>query len=243
MFTYKLLALGCVLMPILLFGGCCGKMFIDWKMYELPGKVLSSTAKPTRALGSPFDVAEALDAYVQPRFEILRDKNFGAFRIVYRKHAGIVQLKVDTPQEQEQIANVNAANRDYAICLIHCAPIPGHGSYRGTPELQLLYFNQKQVARDADFYSYADFDRVGEKNGFDTEAVCEKAIGVLPKLIAGKEHRAIGSNWDILMRPVLASKNECLSCHTNTKPGATLGVMLYAVRKTEHGSSAKIVSR
>src|SRR5947209_11706029 len=104
---------GCLLLPILPIASCAGKIAFDAKMYELPGQVLQSSAMPTQSLDSASQVAEALDAYVQPRFEILRDKNFGAFRIVYRKHAGIVQLKVDTPQEKEQIANVNAAKRDY----------------------------------------------------------------------------------------------------------------------------------
>src|SRR5260221_11832909 len=101
-------------------------MYVDWRMCELPGQVLKSPSKATLEFGSAMRVAQELDDYVQPRFNILRDKNFGAFRIVYRKHAGIEQLKVDTPREQEQIANVNAANRDYAICLLHCAQKPGH---------------------------------------------------------------------------------------------------------------------
>lgn len=36
------------------------------------------------------------------------------------------------------------------------------------------------------------------------------------------------------MRPVRASKQECLSCHTNAKLNATLGVMVYAVRTTKN---------
>src|ERR1041384_3453419 len=117
---------GCCLLPILPFASCAAKMTYDSIRYELPGPILQSSATPTQTLKSPLQVAETLDAYVQPRFEILRDKNFGAFRIVYRKHAGLVQLKVDTPQEKELIANANAAGRDYAISLLHCAPKPGY---------------------------------------------------------------------------------------------------------------------
>src|SRR4051794_3962769 len=87
---------GCLLLPVLLVASCYGKMVVDHRMYELPGEVLKSPVPPTRKLTSAMQVAETLDAYVQPRFEILRDKNFGAMRIVYRKHAGIVQLKVDS---------------------------------------------------------------------------------------------------------------------------------------------------
>src|SRR5205823_686887 len=145
-----------------------GKMYVDWRMYELPGQVLKSSAKPTLELASGMRVAQELDDYVQPRFNILRDKNFGAMRIVYRKHAGIVQLKVDTAREQEQIANVNAANRDYAICLFHCAQKPGRGNfYAQNPKLELLYFNQKPVAGDWDeiFNSYST--DAATRNGLD----------------------------------------------------------------------------
>src|SRR4051812_7258155 len=103
-FTPGRVAAGCALLPVLLIGSCSAKMYVDQRMYVLPGEVLKSSTAPTRSLRTAMDVAEALDAYVQPRFEILRDKNFGAFRIVYRKHAGIVQLKVDSPQEHELIA-------------------------------------------------------------------------------------------------------------------------------------------
>ena len=222
---------GCVLLPILLIGSCCGKMSYDAWRYQLPGPVLASPAMPTQALDSPIQVADALDAYVQPRFEILRDKNFGAMRIVHRKHAGIVQLKVDTDEEKERIANVNAANRDYAISLLHCAPKPDHLAYRVTPKLQLLYFNQLQVAPDWDYNSASIHPEVEKTEKFDREGIENKAITLLPHLMAGKEHRMEYGSWAVLMRPVRAAKSECLSCHTNAKMGATLGVMVYAVRK------------
>ena len=42
------------------------------------------------------------------------------------------------------------------------------------------------------------------------------------------------------MRPVRAFKQECLSCHTDAKSNATLGVMVYSVRKTRRDDIAKI---
>ena len=239
MITAKRAFCGCILLPMLLIGSCCGKMYVDQWRYDLPGQVLVSSARPTQTLTSAMQVAEALDAYVQPRFEILRDKNFGAMRIVYRQHAGIVQLKVDTPEEKEWIANVNAANRDYAISLLHCAPKPNDGNYTVTPKPQLLYFNQTRLSRDWTNYSPGAKD-VAAKNGLDMEAIQKKATTALPKLMAGKELRAKDASWEVLMRPVRAFKQECLSCHTDAKPGATLGVMVYAVRKTRRDDIAKI---
>ena len=234
----KKLFAGCILIPILLFASCAGKIYLDNRMYELPGEILKSPESPTHSLTSSLQIAEALDTYVQPRFEILRDKNFGAMRIVYRKHAGIVQLKVDTPQEKELIANVNAAKRDYAISLLHCAPAPGYEDSK--PRLELLYFNQEKIVSDGDHFSHESSKRVANKNGFDFEEAEKKAIAVLPKLMEGKQQHIEDASWDILMRPVLASNQDCLSCHKNAKPGATLGVMLYAVRKTKNDDPKKI---
>ena len=199
-----------------------------------------SSAKPTRLLVTAIHVAEELDCYVQPRFEILRDKNFGAFRIVYRKHAGIVQLKVDSPKEKGLIANVNAAHLDYAICLLHCAPRPGYSVYHGSPRLQLRYFNQQRIANDWDLDNPEDSKEAANKNRLDMESAWQKSVTALPELMAGREYRTGDANWEILMRPVRASKQECLSCHTNAKPGATLGVMTYFVRKSRRPDLAQV---
>lgn len=238
----KRIAAGCVLTPILLIASCAAKMSWDSARYELPGPVLQSSLKPTQKLETPTQVAEALDAYVQPRFEILRDKNFGALRIVYRKHAGIVQLKVETQQEKEAIANINAAHRDYMICLLHCVSMKGYADTSLNPRLQLLYCNQKPVA-GAPTYLLGPQQEVAAANKFDMDEIQAQAVEARAKWMAGKEHRTTSGDWTVLMRPVLASKQECLSCHTDAKIGATLGVMVYGVRNSRNPVSAKIGMR
>lgn len=223
---------GCLLLPVLLIGSCAGKMSYDAWRYNLPGEVLTSPSPPTQSLQTALLVAQTLDSYVQPRFEILRDRNFGALRIVYRKHAGLAQLKVDTATEKEKIANVNAAHRDYAISLLHCAEIPGRYFDSGDIGMQLLYFNQKPFIESTNNYPRS-FDREeGKQAGIDGTAIEKRAIAVLPKLRKGQEQRVEVKNWVVLMRPVLAAKQECLDCHTKAKIGDTLGVMVYAVSKT-----------
>ena len=68
------------------------------------------------------------------------------------------------------------------------------------------------------------------KNRLNWDLLEEKAIAALPQLMKGKEHRFKVTSWEILMRPVLALKQECRGCHTNEKPDSTLGVMVYAVK-------------
>ena len=229
---------GCVVLPILLVASCAGKMYVDDKMYNLPGEILKSPAKATQNLATAGQVAEALDSYVQPRFEILRNKDFGAIRITYRKHAGVVQLKVDTPQEKQIIANVNAANRDYAICLLHCVSKPPLDYWPTNPNLDLLYFNQQQVITNSDYYPP---DTIATKQ-LDFETIEKQAISVIPALMAKSEQRVLTRDWEVLMRPVPA-RRACLSCHAGAKNGDTLGVMVYAVRKTKRGEGKSIGMR
>jgi len=232
---------GCLALPVILIGGCTGKMYVDQWMYNLPGPVLASTATPTQVPATAMQVAETLDTYVQPRFEILRDKNFGAFRIVYRRHAGLAQLKVESSREKELIANVNATKRDYAISLLHCADSPEY-SYRDRPSLQLLYFNQQRLVSDSGYEDLQD-STVVDKRGLDLAKIEKQSFAALPTLMKGKEHRVTQSGWDVLLRPVLASKQECLGCHESSRLGDTLGVMVYAVRATPRLASAQRASR
>ncbi len=239
MSTVKRVLAGCVLAPFVLVAGCFGKMYVDARLYELPGEVLKSSTAPDRKLGSAMQVAEALDAYVQPRFEILRDRNFGAMRIVYRKHAGIVQLKVESPEEQRLIAAVNAADRDYAIQLLHCAQKPDSSyTYHGTPKLEMLYFNQQPVATSWDRPMTGPAKQIAAEHDLDNEQIEKTAVKSIAQLMHGKEVRSGDEHWEVLMRPVLATKQECLSCHASAKPGDTLGVMVYAVGKDHRGPIA-----
>jgi hypothetical protein len=230
--------IGCTMVPIVLVLSCAGKMEWDRRLYELPGEVLQSPATPTKKLVTAFEVAEDLDRYVQPRFEILRDKSFGALRIVYRKHAGIVQLKVDSEQEKAIVANVNASGRDYAIFLLHCAPIPNRFfNPDREPSLQLLYFNQQPMITDNNRPIVSQETILLEKK-IDLESIEKQAVAALPELLKAKESRAKSNDWDVLMRPVLATKQACLSCHTTAKLGDTLGVMVYAVRNAANTSAS-----
>jgi hypothetical protein len=227
-------ALGCLGIPTLLVSSCYCKMAWDRQMYVLPGRVLASDAAPTQRLASALDVARTLDTYVQPRFEILRDKNFGALRIVYRQHAGLVQLKVDTKREKELIANVNATNRDYLISLLHCAPKPGSEERGG--RLEILYLNQQAFATEygATRSRYVD-EKALEKRGLRLDALAREAEAARLALLKGEERQAKTGDWDLLMRPVLATQQSCVGCHKEATRGATLGAMVYAVRRTPRG--------
>ena len=226
--------IGCVGIPLLLFGSWFAKSTYNSWRYNLPGEILESSLPPSQILATPFKVAEALDNYVQPRFAILRDTNFGIARIIRRQHAGIAQLKVDSPQEKEIIANVNATKRNYAIGFLNCAPLPHMKTNNKSPRLDLFYMNQTKLVKDM-FYVSNENKIIAQQNKIDLETAQEAAIKALHQLRKGHELRFEDKLWVMLLRPVLASSSECLNCHKNAKSGETLGVMFYAVRKiTRH---------
>ena len=118
--------------------------------------------------------------------------------------------------------------------MLFRSPKPNRNYYSEPPQrLELLYFNQNRLARDWDHVMPQEStQKLIDKNHLSFEALETKAKAALPTLMAGKESRGTTGEWSVLMRPVLASKPACLSCHTNTKPNATLGVMVYAVRNS-----------
>lgn len=85
--------------------------------------------------------------------------------------------------------------------------------------------------------------KIVSDNNFDLATTEEKAIAALPQLMAGKQHHTADDAWAILMRPVPASNQERLNCHTNAKLGATLGVMVYAVRKIKTNPPVQVGMR
>jgi hypothetical protein len=233
-------ATGCLLLPAALAGGRAGGIFPARAFSGLPAKVVLSPGDPGRKPESTMEVADALDRYVQPRFQIIGDRDFGTSRVVQRGHTGIVGLKIETSREQALIADVDAANRDYTISLLRCVSSPAYRILPGQAQLHLLYYNQQQVAS-------SDVDNNGGtrkqwelRSKFDSAAIEQRARAVLDRLLAGQEYRAEGSRWDLLMRPVRASKTACLGCHKGSKLGDTLGVMVYAVGREQR--SARIAA-
>lgn len=248
----KGLTLGCVVLPVMLFTSCIAKMNYDSHVYYLPGATLASSMRPTQDLDTAMQVAEALDSYVQPRFEILRDRSFGAMRIVFRKHAGVVQLKVESEREKATIANVNAAGRDYSISLLHCAPTPYEEEAAKAysmplhvePYLRLLYFNQQKLVEDYDYYRNRPTDEQTVKDrGLNFDALSKTSSSVVSQLRTGREYRTRTGDWAVLIRPVLASKQACLDCHKTAKRGDILGAMVYAVREGKRAVPSRIGMR
>jgi len=60
-----------------------------------------------------------------------------------------------------------------------------------------------------------------------------QAQKAMPSLQQGHEFLKTTEGWTLLLSPISASKDSCLTCHVGAKRGDTLGVMAYAV---SHGN-------
>jgi hypothetical protein len=178
------------------------------------------------AVETPQQVADTLDSIVQPRFQ----KNAGRFgvdRIVFAGHDNIYSLSGMTAFERSLFRRVNAAHRPYVIAFLHCAHKPGRDLLTKTRDTADLTRPSLQTLASATATSD------GTQKLFDwSDTHLEKAV--LPSLSVLRQgtgtDRDFG-NWRLIMRPVQASRDSCLGCHTGAKRGDTLGVMVYAVDK------------
>lgn len=223
---------------------------------------LSLHGQPTQATpGSARQVADALDKIVQPRFQDVTAGQFGMGRLipVVRGHQGVGFLgnfRASTPAEAALLASADAPRRPYLMGFLHCAHVPGKAvdappvltapglPFEGAPNplppslpkpyLAALLFRTFAPAPDRnDIVARKEADAAAEAK----YALIQKtATEALPALLQGKAQEKTAQGWLVVMRPVRASQDSCLSCHTGAKRGDTLGVMVYAVGSTVNKS-------
>jgi hypothetical protein len=212
------------------------------------------TASPPKP-GSPLQVADDLDQIIQPRF-VQNAGMFGLSRLVpfVNGHAiGFMgRFDVDTPAEKKLLSSADAANRDYVIAFLHCAHVPGHfvspgvfqptandGKLSARPPFLTTLVVTHNPSSDMPLTSVRQSSDQSFMYGQVKDQFQQAAIQNLPKLQKGREAQATVAQWTLVMRPVRASINTCVNCHTGSKKGDTLGVMVYAVGNTVNGVPAQ----
>ena len=194
----------------------------------------ASSHREIGAQQAPQQVADNLDSIVQPRFQDLSAGKFGMTRLVpaVRGHQSIGFLgyfQTNTPAEAALLAKADAAQRPYVIAFLHCAVVPN------LPNNFPAVIGDKPALRTI---AVRDPGKISTRQGYsglylqETEPLLQgAAIETLPLALKGKPAQAQISHWALFLRPVVASQEACLTCHTTAKRGDTLGVMVYAVDK------------
>ena len=205
-------------------------------LIALGANVLHSQPLPKPV--SPRQVADDLDGVIQPRF-LQNAGMFGLSRVVPVVNGHPIgytgSLGVETPAERKALDHANAGRRDYIIAFLHCAHVPGQfvrpgvfkpvaqpsGKVRAVrPWLSTLIVTHPPATAQRVALTSADDDQ---------PQLQAAAIRALPQLQRGREAQAALADWTVIMRPVTASADTCVSCHAGSKKGDTLGVMVYAI--------------
>ena len=180
--------------------------------------IRSDTASQT-----PQQVADTLDSIVQPRFQ----KNAGRFgvdRVLLAGHDTAYGLAAENAGERRKFQQVRAAHRPYVIAFLHCAHKPGQYAHSKERSDSMTDPFVETLAAET-----ATEDGVSKLWEW-SDANLDKAV--LPEVTTLRQGNGVDKdfgNWRIVLRPVRADKDACLSCHAGAKRGDTLGVMVYAV--------------
>lgn len=236
------------LLVLLAFAAGCAPLTLA---LALPGQPAPSSKTGT---DGPHTVARALDAIVQPRFLDDRAGVFGTGRLVspVRGHVGAAAFEMKSPGETRLWEAANRAKIAYVMGFYHCAHVPGRFTdQQPPPDLLSTGFSTSFSGPDPFHPAIYSFSRlftmypvtnttvsaaVWEQRGLQERAQDKSfqtaALKTLPALMKGKGQETTQGDFLVVMRPVLAAKNSCLSCHVGAKKNDTLGVMVYAVRTT-----------
>lgn len=199
-------------------------------------------SQPLPKAGSPLQVANDLDGVIQPRF-LQNAGMFGLTRVIPVVNGHTVgymgSLGVETPDEKKALARADSARRDYTVAFLHCAHVPGQfvrpgvfkpvSQHGGKVVAVKPWLSTLIVTRDPSPAAQKASAPLTGDDGVQRQWQ-EAALGALPRLQQGHDAQAKVADWTLVMRPVRASADSCVSCHVGSKKGETLGVMVYAVR-------------
>ena len=189
-------------------------------------------------LQSQRQVADDLDKIVQPRFQDASAGKFGLTRLVptVNGHQSVGfegNFRAETPTEVVLLADADAANRPYVLAFLHCAHVPGK------PEVEMPTFPFTRPSSVSPYLSTITV-RGGTFNSRhsgltaayvrETQPALESAaLRLLPAAMKGRYTQTRSGTWTLFLRPVSATRESCVGCHTTARHGDTLGVMVYAV--------------
>lgn len=187
-----------------------------------------AASPPLASVQTPQQVADTLDSIIQPRFQ----KNAGRFGVdrIFELdgHAEVQWVDADSRSERRRFAAVKASHRPYIIAFLHCRHKPGAHIDPPTKPAHLEF-----IAPKIDALTAVGATQTGAERMYQW---ADKSLNpvVLPHFAAlkqGQPAQAEFENWVIVMRPIRALHESCVTCHAGTKRGDTLGVMVYAVDK------------
>lgn len=189
-------------------------------------------SRTSRADTSAVDqVAELLDALIQPRFQ--KDGGVFGMRRVVRSpgHEEVGALTDLSAWDKKQLAHIVALKHDYRVGMLRIKHPPGRyrkgqGAFGGLADTIV----SERGTRNEGYSGPRLFTMIGPE--FEDPAspgIRKAALAAFPQAVRqGTATETVG-NWKVTLRPVRATKPSCINCHRGSRAGDALGVLVYAV--------------
>ncbi|MCX6367020.1 MAG: hypothetical protein NTX57_09970 [Armatimonadetes bacterium] len=202
----------------------------------------------------PEDDLHFLDIMFQKRFQKLVETQFGTGRMVPVEKGMIHPRPLTWPQEfqPETTEEKRVTERFFAkgivwrVGILHLRPVPRRpvGSPRltlGTVELLIeSRLSLLPTRGDTSESSMKKYLEMLEKARNEEKVLMHQgSLARMEAATLGKPSDWQAGEWQLALRPVLAEKAECLSCHTDAKKGETLGALVYMIRQSAAVTPAK----
>lgn len=167
-----------------------------------------------------------LDRLIQERFETLDMVNFGISRIASTpEHSEFRRLRPETPAEREVVRELEKEGLE-ALFLV--------AGRRAIQAAKSLAPERKPAAADNSHPSLHHFSlravsrpirlTAGSTPAPDPRQVLPHAAAAFQRFERAGSHEFRVGSWDVVARPLRATRKECLSCHQKDESGRPLGL-------------------
>jgi hypothetical protein len=179
--------------------------------------VLSAATPPTIKIIEPSEIARLNDC-IQIRF--LDRKAFGFGRIAPSQFHGMRIFQAENPTEQAVVAQLRQKGLEVAVYLV------------GRQALTAAVFPTPRTGLQGP----ASITLLGDSRLPDQASLLAEGKTALAEIGQGPGYETRKGDWTVAIRPLRASNQTCIQCHTYgefaPKMGDALGVAMYVYRKS-----------
>ena len=186
---------------------------------------------PVVAEKTPAQVAELINAIIQPRFQQSAGR-FGQDRVMdgVEGHPTFDDMDVETKHERRLFRTVRQAGHSYIIGMLHCAHKPGHHVNVNPAEEPVPDPILNPTYKAITSVNSTDH-KAGKSFNWANDHLTKVLRPYAARLQAGQDLTAVYGGWLVVMKPIHAAHDSCLGCHVGAKRGDTLGVMIYSINQ------------
>jgi hypothetical protein len=186
--------------------------------------ILSAAAPPTSKTAEPIEISKLNDC-IQTRF-VIRSPFFGLSRIGPPQFHGVGMFQPEIPAEVDVVRQLWRKGFEVAVYLVGRQALDERAT--ATPSF---------FARRSGLQGPANITLRPDTRLPAAEALFSEGRSALASNLEDQGYNAKNGDWTLALRPLRASNQTCIQCHTAVdfapKLGDPLGVVMYVYRHHE----------